>query len=486
MFGLKYRTLLARDIVEVLDNSPDPLSLKEIQQSLGYSNVITIQDICKELMEISEESYGVENNYLQFENKKRGTVKLNRFSTNLQTFYKEIFSKDVAFEIIFELIQKRSFSSIEFCLNHSISKSTLQRKIKLINDELTNYKVYITCSDNVKFKANEVNIRLFSFYFLWATHREFSNVSWNLDTSYFLNTASSILDYLNISKDPVKTELTAFIVYIFWNAHSKKKKLNLTRSQQKILNLLNFPERPSMLSTWRDEEWKMFIVSLSNYNAYSPNFAYEQDKIVSQLGINLKDFNYFEQAICTHFGHITAEKYSYLHGAWLQYRLFIDYFDYPNVFVESLTHVFTLDSFSEEHPAYLNKFEHFWEDFLGRVVHPEKYESMRSLALLLCLNTFPLSANLLNSCIYLTSDVSELFNNYLKERILFRYEKKYNITFVNCFDDADLIISTVPLRIEQLNKGQKNITLSAHLREKDFSTLDSFFLNISNSRSEEI
>lgn len=114
MFGLDNRTMLARDIINILDNSDEALSAEKIQKKLGRSNVITINDVCKHLMYIASNEYGNDDYFVKIETPERGSYRLERQSTNLQSLYKAIFETDLSYLILMTVIQNREFSHPRF------------------------------------------------------------------------------------------------------------------------------------------------------------------------------------------------------------------------------------------------------------------------------------------------------------------------------------------------------------------------------------
>lgn len=472
MFGLEYKTLLKRDIVEILDIANEPLSAEAIQVKLGYSNAVTVQETCNDLVSHANNAYTSKSYYLHFHNKKRGAISLDRYSTNLQSLYTIIFSADIAFTILFELIQKRDFSSIDFCLNHNISKSTLQRKIRQINLDLRPYKIHISCSDKVRFKASELDIRFFSYFFLWNTHRGFSTVDWNLDVSYFTNTAASILKTLGIKDDPTKVESLAFSVYVYWNAQAKKKKLSLSAKQKETFSYFDFPDRCMPFLSWDIHEWQIFLISLYISDLYDFSLDTNQRIAEGEFEISLLDCQLFQYSLCKHFGGLSSKKKIFIQDAWMKHLLATVYFYPSNKMIADINHIVSFESLTEEHPFYCEKFEHLWVEFLDKCSDSNTYLPMKNSALLICINLFPITTYTEKISLFVVSDLGQLFTDYLKERIKSHYAKKYKIDFVNNMEESTLIISTTPIDKQQLNKKQSSITITAHLREKDFQSLD--------------
>ena len=177
MFGMDSKTLLKKDIIELLDHTDHWVTVEDIKNGLGYSNSTTILEICNELQELIGSLYTKEEFSLTLTNEHRGLIQLHRRSTNFQSLYKSIFSQYLTYDILISLIEKRNLSTIDFCMSRNVSKSTLQRRIKKINKKIAAVSVYIACSEEIYFRSDEILIRIFSYIFLWSTHRQFSNSS---------------------------------------------------------------------------------------------------------------------------------------------------------------------------------------------------------------------------------------------------------------------------------------------------------------------
>lgn len=476
MFGLEYKTLLKKDIIEILDNAVEPLSVEAIQSELGYSNFITVQDNCNELIKLTNELYTEEECCLLFHTKKRRSISLERRSNNLQSLYRIIFSKDISFEIIYDLIQKREFSSIDFCLTKNISKSTLQRKIRRINQDLRAYRIHISCSDKVKFKADELDIRFFSSLFLWSTHRTFSCISSIPNTVYFTNTLTAILNYLKVKTNPVTVETLSFIFYIYWKALSKGKKVILSKKQSKILADFTFPPRCESFLSWEEQEWQNFLLTLYCIDLCEFQLEFDQVKLADTLGLPLTDVFLFKDSLTEHFGELTSQRKDFIDEKWIKYSLAFRYFqvsaDSIECIKQNVQHIVNFKSLKNEHPIYWEKFSNCWDIFLTNCSNPSFYQPMKDFALLICLKVFPISNNITKLSVHIATDIGNQYTGYLKKRIELNYDKKYKLSFVNDIDKAKLIISTIPIKKDHLRADQQVVTVSAHLRENDFHSLD--------------
>lgn len=304
MFGLDNRTLLTRDIVEILDHADQGLSVDEIQKKLGYSNAVTILAACKEIISIAEKDSSNNHYYLEIANSKRGIFELKRYSTNLQTLYQEIFSNDIAYDILMSLIQKRSISSEKICQTYSISRSTLQRKIKNINQEIASFQVYITCSNKIQFKADELLIRSFSYFFFWTIHRELDNNLLLSDSAQYISTADRILKYLGCEFDPIKSCSLALWIQFFSIGIAKKRKLNFSSEKMYLIETFQIPERPAFLTAWDDLEWRTLVGVIFTSNIYGYELKFDSTELEKFLTLGDLSFKDFEKASENNFSKL--------------------------------------------------------------------------------------------------------------------------------------------------------------------------------------
>ncbi|MFC4772807.1 helix-turn-helix domain-containing protein [Enterococcus hermanniensis] len=321
MFGLDNRTLLSKDIIEILDQVDYGLSVEDIQNKLGYSNPVTILSVCKEITAVIKKNY-IHNHYqLEIDNSKRGLFELKRYSTNLQSLYKEIFSKDIAYDILMVLIQKRSISSEKICQTYNISRSTLQRKIKAINKEIADFQVYITCSERIQFKSDELLIRSFSYFFFWSMHRELDNTFWFPEGEQHLFNAKRILDYLGCAFDPIKSRSLALWIQFFSIGIAKKKTLNFSAEKLQFLESCQIPECPDFLTAWSNLEWRTLVGVIYVSNVYEYELVFQIEAVEPFLSAGDLCYEDFERAAEKQFSSISSYEKTKIQREIARYQL---------------------------------------------------------------------------------------------------------------------------------------------------------------------
>ena len=150
MLGMDRNTLLKIQIIETLDALQTPISMKELQEIIGHASLGTIRVNCKELQSIIEDLYIDKDYSLRLRMDNGRGIQLDRTSTNLQSLISYLYQHDLACEIIRAVLARRKISAIQFCMEKNISESKLRRKIKEINQELTDYDLYISCSTKIE------------------------------------------------------------------------------------------------------------------------------------------------------------------------------------------------------------------------------------------------------------------------------------------------------------------------------------------------
>lgn len=485
MFGMDKRTLLKKDIIELLDQTDQPISVKNIQRTLGYSNVTTISEVCKELQLQINSVYTKEEFSLTLSHVNSGFIQLQRHSTNFQSLYESIFSQDLAYDILIDLIRYRNLSTVDFSLSHNISKSTLQRRIKRINEEISIFKVRIACSNRIYFDSREIMVRIFSYIFLWSTHRQFSNISWNVNTYYYRELTSKVFQYLKIPFDYVQEELLSFWIYIISNAISKKMELSLTDQENEILQSFEIPDKPDFLKRWPTVEWQMLVITIFNSDLYEFDLLLKKDSQSFFSKSMNQDILDWKTHFSKYFGELSTEGYKFIEAKITKYYLsfFFSENDFSEGLVEDMNHIVTLDTFKKHNPLYWSTFERFWQNLNINLKSKDANSQKKLAALLLCVNLYPIEKLKAKIYIYVSTDISLLFADYLKQIIFSHYKDKYDLVFVQDFTAAQLILCTAPFDRKLINNNQHYLVLRSHMMDNDFGILDQILSNISTFES---
>lgn len=472
MFGLDYRTMLARDIVNVLDNSEEPLSVEKIKKKIGRSNTITINDVCKNLKMLVEREYGEKDYSVRLVSEERGTYKLERHDTNLQSLYKAIFETDLSYLILMYTIQYRDFSTYDFCSKHHVSFSTVQRRTKMINEEIKTFQVRISCSSRIKIASDELMIRSFSYLFFWSMHREISNTLFFSDYEHYIDLANEVIRYLNKPFDPVKTRSIALWMKLFSIGISKKRRIVLDSSKERLIESLKITEKPFFLSSWEDKDWS-FLIGVINVTGIYP-FDLDFDATKIELLIEQSDLT-AEKFIEVSKNFFSIESVSVDKVKRLIYR-----YQLLNAFIKPTTkkelksitkHILSFKSIREINPLYWKNFVLFWKELKKELRRDERHTYLRYVCLMICLDVYPLMSFRPICKIHLSSDFDTLYEGMLKQVICSHFSQNFQIDFVEEFDKAQVILTTTPLEKKVYSEKQIHLLVHSQLTSTDLIRL---------------
>ncbi len=465
MYGLDTNTHLKIKIVSLLDETNSPLTSLEIQKKLGFGSQVTILNCCHEIKERMELIYPNKEVYLLI-SPSLG-IQLFRHSSNLQYLYDDFYSSDLLYEIIEQLIQKRQFLTNEFCEKYGVSVSKLKRKVKEINQLVNHYQMHISVSAKVTIKAEEAQLRLFSYAFLYGIHRQFSRITWIKNKKLIWELSRKILSYLAVTPTEQSLELLSIWLYVQLNAMDQETRLTFNLRQNLLLRTLSIPEKPEFLSTWHQTDWQLLIAFIQT----SDIFGYEKDfhpfppEINSWFDQLTNDwFHFFEQ----YFVPLNEEEKKRalrLHRYEFISRLF---FKIDENFFHQQELIFTIQN---ENPTYFHQFERFFAAFTQKYSNQIPKNNFRfQNQLLICLALCPFEKVRPQLTINLQSDLNYLLTNYLKEQIILNLKNSYSIVFIPQVKEADLVISTTPQKLK-LQSSQQSLLVRVPFTEQDIKTL---------------
>ncbi|MFC4771948.1 helix-turn-helix domain-containing protein [Enterococcus hermanniensis] len=460
-------TLLKIQIIDILDSFQTPISLKELQEKIGYASIGTIRLNCKELQIIIDELYATKSYSLELlMNNGRG-IQLIRSSSNLQTLKIYLYQKDLGFEIIREILAKRSISTIQFCLDNNISESKLRRKIKQINCEIADYRVHISCSANISLKAREVDVRRFYYVFLRGFYRQFNQITW-FNTDNYLQLALQTEQYLNLATNLTNLEMISFWIFITYQAIDKKSPLSLNEKEAELMSRFKFPPKPDFLKNWETEEWQFFLSAiycsqLSNFELTSKDPAEE-------------DFFYYASAhwvslFSKHFRPLTAIEQKYVLKKIKQHYASFFFFKLDDTTLNQLSNSISLENMYMEFPYYFNRFQSFWEEFI-QVVPEYDHRQLYIYAVLTSVTLFSLENCLPKVSVYVHTEFCDVFNIYIQQKIDLHFRNHYQLTFTQQPKDAQLVIGTTPTCRLFLSEEQESIVIRSNISETDYYDID--------------
>ena len=164
MYGISSTAWLKQNILFALEEETHFISSRELTRIIGNYSQSTIKKICRELQEELEKTYPADLATLIID-QRNGIKLLRKPFINYQKLLSSIFSAELGYELLQQLLLKRTISTLAFCNSHYISESQLRRKIKDINASLKKHKIYISLSTDITIVGEEYRLRSFFFVF---------------------------------------------------------------------------------------------------------------------------------------------------------------------------------------------------------------------------------------------------------------------------------------------------------------------------------
>ncbi|KAF1301728.1 helix-turn-helix domain-containing protein [Candidatus Enterococcus willemsii] len=474
-YGISSNAWLKRKILYILEEENRFIPSNELTQLVNSCSQSTIKKICRELQEEIKSTYPT--GLIELIISQRQGIKLVKQSfTTCQKLLSNIFSVELGYEILYTLLTKRKISMYEFCSTHFISESQVRRKIKDINLSLKKHKIKISLSPYLFIYGSENKLRSFFFSFLFKIHRQFSYMQEIPNKEQILTLAKEIATYLAI--DNVKyLEILSLWLFIIDTTQKNKQHLHYTEDERRIIDTLSIPQCPPFLAHWRQEDWEYLILSI-----------YCSDIITMDLEINLKNINtilsleditnwisLFE----THFVMLSKIERLFVYKKFLKQFLTSSFFitneeilnEHPASFINELADLY---------PFFVLRYQKFWQSFIEKA--PQNLY-LKEQSLLLCFHLVPKEIFLPKVNIYIHSDCTLLYTEYLQFRISAKFQNKYMISFTSEIDTADLILSTTSF--EDTTQPPSNlgflipiISINEKLSESDFELIESHLSTI--------
>lgn len=465
IFGLSLITWLKRDIINILDEKTGYISSTELTQLIGYASHSTIKKACKELQDDIRKTYSIDQVELYI-NKHHG-MKLIRHTMNMQLLMEQIISTELVYDILQAILYNRRFSTIVFCQTYHISESQLRRKIKELNSYLNAFNLHITVSNEIKITGEEYTIRTFHFIFLFLCHKQFSKIFWITNKEMYLNTSKKIANYLGLEIWNNQLEILSISLFVNQNAIDKNKLINSYKDPVTI-DCIDVPERPDFMSNWPAADWKFMLVSLYSADFFNFNFKVDLRKLqkIQPPNNTLRWIELFE----IHFIKLDETQKTFIYEKFLKQVISTSIFELDEILI-SFFHSIDIKALQKLYPLYIQKFEIFWEEFSANnnkfVTDHFKIES-----LLTCIYIAPFNLFFQKIKIFIFSDLTYLYTNYIKERIHTYFLNHYEIIFTNIFHDADIIIGTIDFLSGTLKKDQEFIMISVIISINDLRKID--------------
>ncbi|AXG40256.1 hypothetical protein EGCR1_16215 (plasmid) [Enterococcus gilvus] len=467
MLGMDRNTLLKIQIIEILDGLQAPISLKELQEKIGYASLGTIRMNCKELQMIIDQLYTEEDYSLKLRMNNGRGIQLDRSSTNLQTLTSYLYQHDLACEIIRTILVKRKISAIQFCMDKNISESKLRRKIKEINQELKDSDLYISCSAKISLKGREVDIRRFYYVFVRGLYHQFTQVA-GINTDSYLQLADQIEDYLKIKNNPTNLEMISFWLLITNQSLIKKSPLVFNAAEVEQLNRFKYPKKPDFLKMWDNDEWRFFLYAI--YSSLLNDFEL-QPKNASKERFFTEATACWIDAFSTHFRSLNLKEQKSVGRKLRQHYSAFSFFRLNLPLVTQLSINVGLTRVETQFPYYYRRFQAFWQDFTRKMPEYDRPQ-LQMYTILTSMTLYPLENCLPKISVYVFSELSELFASFIQQKIDLHFKNQYHLDFVEAPQEAQLIIGTSPTCNNFLLENQKSVVIRSNVSPADYHDIE--------------
>lgn len=443
LFGLDKEFLLKNQLLQILDNSSNYLTFKEIAHHFRGISIDVLQQTCRKIQSDFLEWYSVEECELVIH--PQLGARLLRKKIPFKALIDAYACQELSYTLLQELFRYRELIASDFYENQHVSESTLRRKIKRINQSLAHYNLRITFAYKIKLTGSELAIRSFYFYFLFLFYRQLPAVPGIAEQGFFESKAIKIQNHLGLTLSLKELGVFSLIYYVHEHGVHSGTPLRLTEKENELFHQFDFPPKPNFLNNWSFNDWQFFLLFTMATDLFEQDFDIATRDVLVPLFV-------FEslawgQAFKMAFGQLTSEEQALVHEA-IQKSLVLSYFISIDDEFFRLFQVINFEAFQQQNPLFYQRFEQFWNDFRFKVPALDS-SSFKFTSLMLASYFSPLDTQLYSVKIAVYSEVSSHFSYYLANRLKSQFKTKYDFVFITDFQQADLIITTFKLPAEE-------------------------------------
>ena len=441
MFDINDTTLIKKEILEILDNNDSFVSTSKLSKMIDLKSHATIRKFCSELKDYIADNYSKEE--VEFITNKHYGNKLILHNVNIRHITSNLFSKDLNYEILINLLHYRVMDSYKFCSEHFISESQLRRKVRDINKYLNPLDIHISVSNKIKLLGHEHSIIAFHSVTLFYFYTCLTKIHFIDNHKEYLETTKDILRYLGIKYNRGTLKLATILFFTISNS-------NVELDEEFIsyyLDGINVLEKPDFIELLSDEHWKFLNLTLFVSDLY--DFDINADMEYREKIIPKKDIELWLSSFEKFFRKLTDEEKKTLDN-----KLFVKFLSHETLLTDdSIIALFnTLDfkKIKTQYPLYMQRFNLFWNDYISKSTQSHNFLKIESF--LLCILFVNFDDMLPSVKLYLDTNMPSLVANYLKVAIKSQFLNRYHIQFTNEVEDTDLIIETTGNFVENANK----------------------------------
>lgn len=485
MYGISSTAWLKQNILFALEEEIQFISSRELTQIVGDYSQSTIKKICRELQEEIEQTYPTDVSTLIID--QRNGIKLTRQpSINYQKLLATIFSSELGYELLQQLLLKRSISTVAFCNSHYISESQLRRKIKEINSSLKKHKLRITLSNEITISGEEYKLRSFFFVFLFTIHRQFSFISWIENKAAINQLSEQIVADLSLESNSQTIEILSIWVFIINSAVKYGWPLTYDDSEKQILESFVLPKRPPLLTDWKNEDWQLLVIAI--YSSDIIDFHLQVNLSSLEKVLPLQDADVWIELFEEKFLPLTDIQKEFIYKKFVKQLLANHFFEPDENSLNNFTTHYS-DELKTLYPILFDKYDSLWQAFIQKTSE-STYEYFRIESLLLCFYLVPKKIFFPRIKIFIRSDLTFLYTKHIEFRVSTRFCDQYFIEFTTDIHQADIILSTTSLNeLDDYVTNFKNlvpiILINSKISENDFSKIEEALIQLTSTLLEE-
>ncbi len=487
LYGISSNTWLKTVILYTLEEHTDFISSRDLALTIDECSQSTIKKLCRELQEDIDTAYP--NDLMTLIIDQRNGMKLiHKPYVNFQNLLAMIFSKEIAYELLQQLLLHRTILTADFCDTYFVSESQLRRKIETMNDSLAKHDITISLSKNITLLGEEHRLRAFFSSFLFSIHRQFSHIAWIESKDDYRQTAEIVAQALSLKTDSQTSEILAIACFITMDAIEKHWTLFFNEKEQKLLDSLVWPTCPSELSDWRKDDWQFLVLMIYTSDIIDLHLQMnlqELEKLTS-LGDAAIWIDLFEQE----FLPLTDIQEEIVYKKFVKQVLAYSFFKSDEVFLTNFSEK-DVGDLKKDYPVFFYKYDELWLRFLQEASEPAVYTYFQTKSLMLCFYLVPKEIYFPQIKLFMRSDLDFLNTKHLEFRVNTRFCDKYALKFVADIHQADIILSTVSFEgmdryLSTFNNLVPIILINSKLSENDFSKIETELVRITQNSLDNI
>lgn len=485
MYGISSNAWLKQTILFALEEQTEFISSRDLTFIVGDYSQSTIKKICREIQEDIENNYTSDLMTLIID--QRNGIKLIRKPyVNFQKLLASIFSSELGYELLQQLLLKRAISTVDFCSDYYISQSQLRRKIQDINASLVKHDISISLSTTITLLGEEYKIRAFFFVFLFTIHRQFSHIEWIEEKEIYVGVAELVAKDLAIEVDSRTIEILSIWCFITMTSIASFLPVLFDETEQKIMKSFVFPALPAFLTSWKEEDWQFLVMAI--YASDIIDFHLQVNLQKMQEVTQLEDVFIWIKLFEEYFVPLTDIQQEFVHKKFVKQLLSYYFFEPDENSLNNFTKKYA-EELKVHYPILFTKYEHIWREFLKQASEPA-YEYFQIESLLLCFYLVPNEIFFPQIKLFIRSDLTFLNTKHLEFRVRTRFCDKYTLEFTQDIHQADIILSTVSIHGMEEYESNFNhlvpiVLINSKISENDFVKIEAELVAITQSLLEE-